>query len=413
MLVVAVVVAAAFLLVCRHRGRSLRRAWDNELTKQQTKDPARPWSQTDSTNESQSRFVAMVSHDLRSPLSSVLGYAELIEALPEDERVPKWAASIRVAGGRLASMIEDLLQVTASNAESVGIELYALPANLAHILDDVAAAVQRRTSDQSGIVRVEAGPGVDDLVLVDARRLRQVLVNLATNAIQYSDGDRVVIEAHRAPERGENYFRFAVTDEGPGIEPRDEEEIFEPFFRGSPEYPGGIGLGLAICAQIVGLMGSKMELDNHYGEACTFHFTVQLDAAPTGLDLVGAPHQGRTVLIIDDEESALDYLTEVLAGLDVDCHATASGLDALENLDEIGPFLILTDLAMPEISGLDLARRIRERNGYRSIPIIAITANVESAVGHDEFDLVLPKPVTPTQLRRAVGPFLGGQQASG
>ena len=338
--------------------------------------------QAEEANQAKSIFLANMSHELRTPLNAILGYAELLQ---EQTPRPDHPASIIERSGRhLLSLINGVLDL--ARIEAGKTELNPEPVALVDFLQRVSdlAAIQARAKGLAFRVETELAPSVT--VLVDGTRLRQVLLNLLSNGVSYTDAGEVVLRVgmeESAPDGQSGRFHFSVADTGLGIDPREQALIFQPMYQTDParRRGKGTGLGLAISAQLVGLMGGQIRVQSRPGQGSTFAFALDLplDAHPAQ----AAPPRRRRllgdraprVLVIDDNPENRTLVADRLQplGFAVVGMAARPGLQAA--LHE--PFdLVITDLLMADLSGLELIRALRGHAATAALPIIATSASV-------------------------------------
>jgi len=370
-------------------------------------------AEAEAATRTRDRFLAVLSHELRSPLSAVLTWTNMLRrGLVSDERAPKALASIESAARAQLRLVEDLLDVSRIAAGKVSLQLER--ADLAAILGAraevarVAAAAHEITID----VRLQATLGP---VRGDPARLSQVFDNLLSNAIKFTpEGGHVTL----ALERTGGSAQVTVSDTGIGIPAHVLPHVFDQFQQADSSITrryGGLGLGLAIARRLVEMHGGSIEAESA-GEQQGATFRVRLPLAPRpGVATAPAVPAGGTqaplpaldhvrVLVVDDEPNAREVLTALLAACGAEVGSAASVREALERVESTTPDVLLTDIAMPDEDGYALIREVRSR-GSR-IPAIAITA-LASAEDRERamaegFDAHLTKPVDPAEVVQAV-----------
>ncbi len=357
--------------------------------------------------EAKSDYAAIVSHEIRAPLHSILGFAELLENQlddPDQTEAASWSARIRGEAERLARMIDDLLDLARLDAGRASIR--SEPFQLREVIGEVME-VARMRAEQRGL-RLDASidPWVSDWRSGDRDRLYEVLLNLVTNAIKFTSEGRVDIEvAPGAATRSTEWVRFSVTDTGPGIPPDEVTGIFEPFRQAaSIDATRGSGLGLPISARLVEAMGgNRLDVSTLEGHGSTFHFELPLPLtrepgdAPAQRDASGPV--GLNVLVVDDNATNRLLVEAQLMRLGCRCVLAEGGAEAIERVGSDTIDVVLMDCNMPDMDGFETARMIRmgERGTGRRLPILALTASALSSTreaceraGMDGF---LAKPV--------------------
>ncbi len=374
-----------------------------------------------------SDFLAMVSHEIRAPLHAMLGFSELLDDhLSSDDRIEtkEWSSRIRSEAERMTRLIENLLDLSRLEAGRVNIDAKAF--SLREVVDGVVEGL-RLTTDPKGLyLGYSVEPTVADWRTGDADRLRQVLLNLVSNAVKFTSEGRIDVEVSPVVSRkGADLVRFAVVDTGPGIPTEEIDRILEPFAQVSgSDAERGSGLGLAISDGLVKAMGGDgLAVSSLEGHGSTFHFTLPLPESqkPTPSRESGPVETGsnRTILVVEDNTVNQLLVETQLKKLGYNSEAASGGAEALERL-ESGRFdLVLMDCHMPGMDGYEATRRIRarERGTGVHIPILALSASALGAnrdacerAGMDGF---LSKPLPLSKLAEEIRRFLGTGEADG
>ncbi len=373
--------------------------------------------------ENQSMFITSISHEMRSPLHAILGLSEILAEspdLPPDSA--RHVSSITKSTKALRLMIDDLLDFSKMSAGHM--ELLTEPFSPGSVADDVLESL-RLLAEQKGLELVaRIDPAVPRVVLGDPHRLRQLLVNLGSNAVKYTMAGSVTMSVQANNDTG---VRFSVSDTGPGIPQDAIPTLFDPYSQArKADGRKGTGLGLAISRQLVELMGGSLELETSES-GTSFWFDVEFREArrASDHDVNAKPEAMGTgrILVVDDSPVNLMLSSAQLDRLGYSATTVESGAAALELLEErIGSSepidVVLMDWHMPGMDGLEATARIRElelRKGSNRIPIVAMTASVLSgdrerclAAGMDDY---LPKPVSIDDLRAKLTEWLVPQAA--
>jgi signal transduction histidine kinase/ligand-binding sensor domain-containing protein/ActR/RegA family two-component response regulator len=352
-------------------------------------------------SQAKSRFLANLGHEVRTPMTGVLGMSELLLSTSLDTNQQGQVQSIRRAGEHLLRLVNDALDL--ARIEAGRLELDVVDFDLVALVDEVAA-LMRSLADRKGLtLRVDMTPDVQGGWHGDPTRIRQILLNLLGNAVKFTESGEVALSIEAAMPHG---LRLVVSDTGPGLDAEQQQRLFRRFeqaegARTASRY-GGSGLGLAICEELALAMGGGIELHSELGEGTRFTVRLPLGRATT----VSAPthlrHQEegmRTtcdVLLVEDDVIVADVLAGMLQALG---HRVTHAGHALAALTEIatGSFdIALFDLDLPGMDGLTLARHLRAQ-GWRT-PMIAISARADSGAEPDAkeagFDAFLRKPLT-------------------
>ncbi len=412
----ALVLARQSRLVAQEETRRQTSLLMSEIRAHQRTDAAlqKAKEAAEAANMAKSRYVIGISHELRSPLNAILGYAQLLErdtAIPERRR--DGVRTIRRSGEHLAALIEGLLDI--SKIEAGRIELYRDEIRFPEFLDQLVQMMRLQAEAKSIGFTFDTPPRLPAIVHSDERRLRQILINLLSNAIKFTRQGGVTLRLRFRSEVAE----FEVIDTGIGISPQDLSRIFEPFQRGgnshAPSTPG-VGLGLTITKTLVEIMGGEISVRSTLGEGSAFRVRLLLSGKVerpvteerriTGQAPAGRPAR---VLVADDDADHRSLIADLLQPLGFDVRLAASGADCLRQARHDPPDLFLLDIAMPGMNGWALAHAIRQELGQVA-PIVMVSANALELAPPAEgqhHDDVLPKPVSLNILLEKIGALLG------
>ena len=344
------------------------------------------------SNHAKSQFLAMMSHEIRTPINAVLGFLGLLSETQLDEDQTKYSKSSRLSAELLLEVINDILDFVQMEAGKLNFE--KAPFELGNLAESVTDVLSIRAQEKGITIETDISYDAPRYLEGDAGRIRQILINLANNAIKYTDegGVRIVISTERETEK-EATLRFEVVDTGIGIGAEDHDQLFSEFITLSPTYTqkfGGTGLGLAISKRLVEMMDGVIDFSSEQGTGSTFWFIVTLPKIPTstarkalrGADSPSALNLTNfkgSILLAEDNTANQIVAKTILekAGLTVDL--AGNGVEALDAV-KLRPYdLILMDVGMPEMDGIEATRAIRQMDSpSASIPIIAMTAHVMS-----------------------------------
>lgn len=360
-----------------------------DLALQKAKDAA------ESANLAKTRYVTGISHELRTPLNSILGYAQILlresgkngdrsggkdGRSAHDDTQRRALGTILRSGEHLLGLIDGLLDL--ARIEAGKLRLDPAPMPMRELLDDLAKMFEPQAARKGLVFRVETTGRLPDYVRVDAKRLRQVLINLLANAVKFTEQGEVVLRVDYRME----VARFEIVDTGPGIAPDDHARIFMPFERSSSGRmiaEHGTGLGLSITRMLTSLMGGELTLDSEIGRGSTFRLRLYLPeylSAPAQVQrparrVIGYEGPRRRVLLVDDDATQRHMLTGMLAPLGFLVDEAGSGEEALLRVEATRPDVVLLDINMDGMDGWETARRLREFDG-EPIPVLMVSANV-------------------------------------
>ena len=379
----------------------------------------------EAANVAKSQFLATMSHEIRTPMNGVLGALDLLRRSQLDvdqRRLVRTAAS---SGASLMSILNDVLDH--SKIEAGKLSLQYQPMSLNAMSLSVIALFRANAEGKGLALRLDLAPDVDDWVIGDAQRLKQVLLNLVGNAIKFTErgGVTLKLSAQRAPE-GWAGVLLEVSDTGIGMEPGALANLFQPFHQVDgtrSRRRGGTGLGLAISQRIAEAMGSHIEVKTQPGRGSRFRFALALEldrssehAAPTDSALGaldGAAQLMGRVLVVEDNDVNRMIAREVLKSLGLSVVEASDGMQALEMLELQPVDLVLMDCQMPVMDGYAATQEIRKREarlGLPRLPVLALTANAfeEDATRSREagMDAHLAKPYTRDQLQELLKSWL-------
>ncbi|MDG4595345.1 MAG: ATP-binding protein [Candidatus Contendobacter sp.] len=340
--------------------------------------------EADKANRAKSRFLADISHELRTPLNAILGYAQiLLRDAALTGRARDGIAIIQQSGDHLLGLINDILDL--AKIESDKLEIHIQPFDLREFLQGIAGAFAVRAKQKNLHFRMDADSHLPVQVQGDERKLRQILFNLIGNAIKFTDAGEVAFAIDRDGER----IRFVVADTGRGIRTEDLDQLFQPFRRmdDHDQATEGAGLGLVISRRLVELLGGALSVESVFGQGSRFWFALSLPAVdaperapnmPVAL-VVGYRGPRRRALIADDKRENRAVLVDMLAPLGFEIAEAGNGQEALDVAARFQPHVVLMDMRMPVLDGLEATRRLRQSETLRDVIVIAVSA---SAYGH-------------------------------
>jgi PAS domain S-box-containing protein len=341
-------------------------------------------------NRAKDEFLANMSHELRTPLNSILGFSEtLLEGVrgPLNERQEQGVKIIHSSGEHLLGLINDILDV--SKIEAGKFELHPETVSVNDICHSSLNFVKQLAKKKSITVEYSSPPDSPS-ILVDPKRLKQILVNLLNNAVKFTPENGNITLKVQA-DAGRDQMRFSITDTGIGIAPDDLPKLFKPFVQLdsslSRQYEGS-GLGLMLAQKLVDMHGGSIQVESAVGRGSTFTVVLphkqNTDSINAGDLLFGEVQQedksasqsvtGTKILLAEDNETNVMVIRDYLEAYGYQVSVAYDGVEALALAKEVSPALILMDVQMPQMDGLEAIRRLRATPGFATIPIIALTS---------------------------------------
>lgn len=389
------------------------------LLEQQSRELALAKAAAESASQAKSHFLANMSHELRTPLNAVMGYGQLLlrdKGLAQ--RHKDAARTIHDSGAHLLTLINDILDL--SKIEAGKFELYPASLDLHGFLHGIGAIMRVRTEEKAIGFACDLAPDLPAFVLADEKRLRQVLLNLLSNAVKFTDRGQVTLAVSVLMAEGNRVrLDFAVRDTGVGIAPDDVATIFRPFEQvgATDRRMGGTGLGLSITRQLIGMMGSELKVESAPGEGSLFWFAVDLPvthvqpaSSDRARDCSGYRGERRRVLVVDDITANREVMVAMLDELGFVTEQAPDAQAGIGHALAHPPQLVLMDIRMPGMDGLEAIRALRQDPRFDAVPIIAVSSGISPEnqaraleAGACSF---LPKPLDRGELVRLVGEAL-------
>ncbi|WP_019946969.1 PAS domain S-box protein [Hymenobacter aerophilus] len=364
-------------------------AYGQEITERllAEKELIRAKEEAENTAQAKQNFLANMSHEIRTPINGILGMAGLLAKTPLNETQQEHLRILRSSGRHLLTVINDVLDV--AKMEAGQLELEQVPFDVCQLVKDAVQSLAYRAEEKSIELRIQYLYLAHPLVVGDPGRLNQILLNLLSNALKFTHQGYVELGGRLLHETAEALaLEFCVRDTGIGIAPDKQESIFENFAQAYADISrrfGGTGLGLTISRRLVEQLGGRMWVESADGQGSTFYFTLTLPKA-AALPPAPAPRplpdygrlRGRRVLLVEDHPVNQQLALLMLEGWAVEAYVASDGPEALQQLEARLYDVVLMDIQMPGMSGLDVTHELRRHpDPHRAnTPVIALTANV-------------------------------------
>lgn len=368
-------------------------------------------------NQAKSQFLANMSHELRTPMNAVIGYSEMLKEEAEDQGADDFIPDLdRIckASKHLLHLINDILDL--SKVEADKIELYPEPIDIGEFIDEISSGIGPIMETNGNRLEVKRSEDVAEVVN-DVTRLRQVVLNLVSNAAKFTHEGTVRLTVSRTSADGIDWLDIAVSDTGIGMSPKQIQQVFQPFTQADASTTrkyGGTGLGLAISKSYCELMGGTLAVTSEQGKGSTFtaHIPADIESAPSDSPapqaesattpsekVQPAAGKGSVVLVIDDDSSARDLLQRLLEREGYQVHTSDRGKKGLEMARQVRPDVITLDALMPEMDGWTVLGALKQDPELARIPVVMVSFVDEPgkglALGAAEY---ITKPVKRRQL---------------
>lgn len=373
-------------------------------------------------NEAKSAFLAVMSHEVRTPLNGVLGMARALQRTPLDQRQQRYVETMLRSGDTLIAMLNDVLDMSKIEAGRMDLEVAAF--DLRKLAEDVVELWAEAAAAKRLSLTPDCWADVPPRVLGDETRVRQIVMNLVSNALKFTEHGSVRLIMRAAPGAdGDGGVEICIADTGIGLTPEQMAGLFQPFVQAetstSRKY-GGTGLGLAICRELATRMGGRIDVDSEHGQGSTFSVWLPLPAAEAEDPQDAEPEHlpALRILVADDNPINQAVARAILEAAGAVVETVADGDEALDRL-RTEPFdLVLMDVHMPVMDGIEALGRIRAgQAGRADMPVVALTADAmageENRLKNLGFDALQTKPVQPAALISTIGEVLEARAVAG
>ncbi len=330
-----------------------------------------------------STFLAVLSHEVRTPLTAIIGTVSLLAQSPLNARQKNLVGNLKNSSQSLLSLLDDVLQMSRFEAGKP-VELELAATSPTELFENLISLMSARAESKGLDIQCSVDDDVPDVVLVDEARLRQVLLNLLSNSVKFTEEGVVKLTlARESPATDRVRLRFAVSDQGIGIPPDKLPDLFQPYAQAERDRQQGTGLGLFISQQLIQLMGGEITVESKVGSGSTFSFSIEVsvtDEKPVRSAIVEQSFdatlaQGKRLLLVDDVALNREVLGEQLKNAGFQVQLAEDGEQALKILEATNFDVIVLDVFMPGLSGMQVAEQLRARGNLT--PILGLTAAAE------------------------------------
>lgn len=397
-------------------------AWIFDMTfiSNYTEEMIRLKQDAEKANQAKSSFLARMSHEIRTPMNAILGFSDLCLRAQPEGKVGDYIENIRTSADTLLNLVNEVLDI--SKIESGKMELVELDYGTKTLVNEVVSVIGQRAAEKGLVLRYMLDSQIPSAFCGDKMRVREIMVNLLTNAVKYTEDGTILFKVKELQREGDkSLLEIIVKDTGIGIKEEDKKKLFSKFeqFDHQRNYSKeGTGLGLAIVKSLTELMGGSVNVDSVYGEGSTFRACIWqniADETPIGeyrgtnqnsevndkehsISSPAVEFSGASVLVVDDNEVNLKVAYGLLHLYGIEADLVASGKECLEKAKEKRYDIVFMDQMMPEMDGTETMHLLRQQiEGYGEVPIVALTANALVGVKEEMlaagFDDFLGKPI--------------------
>lgn len=407
---IAIIAILSLLTLSLYKNNNLR-AKANTLLQDKNTELQLAKEKAEKASLAKAQFLSTITHELRTPLYAVTGLTHLLMEENPKEHQREHLESLKFSGEFLLSLINNILDLNKLEANKVEIEKISF--HLKKRINDVLIALKKSANDKQTTLRVDYDDSIPESLCGDPVKLSQVLINLIGNSVKFTQNGEVVIRVRKIDQYNNSIkLNFEIQDNGVGISNKKQKTIFETFSQGSLQINrkfGGTGLGLSIVKNLLELMNSKIQLESKLGEGSKFWFNLDLDISDEKVSLQSKTDKkrvvdfqyliGKNVLVVEDNKINQMITKKILEKNKMVCQVADNGTDAIALVKENDFDIVLMDIHMPGISGIEATQKIRGFN--KELPVIALTA-VTIDENLDEFfrvgfNEIIPKPFKPEE----------------
>ncbi|MBP0903731.1 hybrid sensor histidine kinase/response regulator [Mariniflexile gromovii] len=356
--------------------------------------------------KSREQLISMVSHDLRTPLSTITGYSELLQKSTNTIKDKNYVEHIQNASTYMGQLVDDLLEF--SKLENNTVSMESIPFNLENLINEVAETGKNLVQNKPINVIVKHDETIKNQIVSDPFRMKQILYNLVTNACKFTNQGTITIESVLLPNSQEPILQILVSDTGIGINKDEQKNIFKAFTQANntqESKQSGFGLGLAISKKLTELLGGSLTLKSELGKGSTFNLKIPITFSKQPLHdkkwSESEKNYHLKAVVVEDDASMRQLIKELLNQYGIEAHIFENAQSALQTIDKISFDLVLTDIQLPKMNGIHFMETLKNHDSYKNQPIIAMTGRSNLSVKdymNSGFSEVLIKPFNSNKL---------------
>lgn len=392
-----------------------------------TKDLAAALSLANEGNRAKSEFLAVMSHEVRTPLNGIIGFSELLKLQSFNKEVTETIKYLNISAQSLLSLLNEILDFSKLDAHKVEVDNseFSLASLVTAVVESLIPIAKKKDIE----IKLEISEESKGFYLGDSMRIRQVLSNIINNAVKFTDSGEVMVTVSQSYRHSEAVLRFTIKDTGVGIAPEFLEDIFSPFVQADSTITrqyGGTGLGLAICKQLIELMNGQYGVQSKVGKGSEFWFSIPLTKVNLDLSSINinkidkvSSHKKGKILIAEDNEINQMVIKNLLITFGHSCHVVSDGIEAISEATINKYDLIFMDYHMPLADGVEATKKIRhldQGSVNYATPIIALTADIQPTVRkifrHAGANDILLKPFTRESLELCLNKWMGEESSA-
>ncbi|GAL62331.1 ATP-binding response regulator [Algibacter lectus] len=371
---------------------------------------------TSSLLKSREQLISMVSHDLRTPLSTITGFSELLQQSVLEKKDKNYIEHISSASNYMGKLVDDLLEF--SKLENGNITIESIPFNLENHIEEIVQHVKNSIKNKPVEFILEHDQSIENLIITDPFRLKQVLFNLVINAYKFTNEGSITVSSLLK----EDVLEIKVSDTGVGINDNQKEHIFKEFAQADNNQNSndkGFGLGLTISKKLVEILGGDLTLESELNKGSIFTLKIPvkrsnkpLNANNTSTEVLVKPIFNLKAIVVEDDASMQQFIHDVLKQYGIQAYVFGNAKNALDEIKQIDFDFVLTDIQLPKMNGIQFMEIIKTDTSYKNQPIIAMTGRAKMSTKdylNNGFSEVIIKPFNSSKIQHVLESFFSSE----